>query len=437
MEHCYKILGLVHKQWTPIQNRIKDYIAVPKANGYQSIHTTLLGLGTNEKNYKPVEIQIRTQEMHEEAERGFAAHWVYKEKGGKAINKQWMLSLKDLAENVSQLDDELLEDVHDTSLHKRVFVLTPKGDVKDLPLESTPIDFAYAVSSNLGNHIVESKVNGIKVPLDSVLLNGDIIEVKTHENRTPNPAWINVVKTAKARLAIQSWLKSQAQEDIMDMGVTELNKFLKKLNRLELDDSCGVLAHYQGKDLSLKDRKNLVKQVGAGNIKAADVIGDIVKPIASRKKLIRETGGSQVLVMGEKSLKTRIASCCKPTEINKIVGYTTRGGYISIHRSTCSFVSKAEKERLIECYWSGDGVPFEVEFSFRIQNVLGAASKVLHFFAKNNINLLNTDITTDKTLNIADGKILTQMKSLDRLNWLSDHLNAIDGVVSVDFLVKN
>ena len=435
VENCYKILGLIHKKWTPIQNRIKDYIAVPKINGYKSIHTTLIGLGIDEKTYKPIEIQIRTQDMHEEAEKGFAAHWAYKE-NKQNINLQWEKSLKYIDNESDDVDNDTTKNISEYSLDKSIFVLTPKGEIKVFPLYSTPIDFAYAIDVNLGNHILFSKVNGIKVPLDSHMQNGDIIEIQTHQNRTPNPAWINIVKTNTAKKSIQSWLKSQEQDDIMKMGITELNEFFQTMGHDPLDESFSILSSYQGKNLSLTDRQNLIKHVGAGEIKGADVVKNIFQDHV-RKKRGNSDQNNEILVMGENGVKTQIASCCHPIKGDNITGYTTRGAYVSIHKSTCSFIKKTSNKRLIQCYWALDSIPFEVEFHFQIQNILGITSKILQYFAKNEINMLNINITTDKATNIAEAKILTHMQQLNHLNWLTEHLKSIKGVVSLSFIVKN
>lgn len=443
VENCYRILGIIHQYWKPLQNRFKDYIAVPKSNGYQSLHTTVFGLGRSGNTFHPVEIQIRTDQMDRDAEKGTAAHWSYKE-GVNLKNKQWIQSLVSLSNELQSSSDEFMKNVTADVLNSRIFVITPKGDVKDLPENSTPIDFAYSIHSDVGDHIASAKVNGKIVPLDTPLNNGDIVDIRTDKKRTPNLAWVNIVKTNHAKVAIKQWLKDQSREDIIRLGREELNKFLKKMEKDPLDKDYGILKNYKNKNLSLKQREDLVAQVGEGSQKASDIIKsflqiesprNIQKVQVSQSSSITE-GAPEILVMGEKAFDTRLASCCNPHYPDKISGFITRGGYVSIHKINCAFVEKASEDRFVECHWSNEELPLDVEFSFKLKNVVGVTARILNMFAEHDINLLNIDVRTNKARNTAECKCLLELQNLDRVDWMLARLKDIHGVVDVDFIVK-
>ena len=445
VESCYKILGVIHKYWKPLSNRFKDYIAVPKSNGYQSLHTTVLGLGKSGTAFKPVEIQIRTQEMHDHAEKGSAAHWMYKagkdgKDGKEGPSSDWVQSLVSIADELQHSED-LFSNVKEDILNSRIFVITPKGDIKDLPKSATPIDFAYSVHTHIGNHLASARVNGKVVPLNSTLKNGDIVEVKTSKNRSPNPAWMNVVKTSHAKSSIKQWLRQQSQENILRLGREEMNKFLKKLGKDSLDKDYTLLKTYKGRDLTLRERENLIAHVGEGSQKASDIIKNIINKQTKRPvqrvsvPMNEQTTETEIFVMGDTSFETRISSCCKPTAEKRITGFITRGGYVSIHAMDCSFVINAKEDRFVECHWANEEMPFEVEFTFRVKNVVGVTSKVINFFAKNNINILTIDAQTNKARGIGNDRIVIETNDLDRLNWIVEHLESISGLIDIDYKV--
>ncbi len=444
IENCYKILGIIHKYWTPLPNRIKDYIAVPKYNGYKSLHTTILGLGKLGSAFKPVEIQIRTQEMHDEAEKGTAAHWQYKTE--KEEKGKWIKSLVSIAQEIEHSNDEFLQSITDDTFYRRIFVLTPNGEVKDLPVESTPIDFAYSIHSDIGNHISVAKVNGKISPLDSALQNGDVIEIKTNKNREPNPAWITIVKTNQAKSSIKSWLRNQSTDNLLKLGRIEFNNLLSKIDKEKLDANYSILKEYKGSNLSLKDRESIIAQVGEGKQKASDIIKNIFYKEKIQKKddtkksssLFLDEDNEKVLVLGDKLFKTKKAACCNPTTKDKITGFITRGGYVSIHKIDCAFVkNNNNEERFAECHWENEDVPFEVEFNILAKNIVGVAAQIFSFFAKNNMNILTMNIETNKATNRTKNKILIESNNLDKLSWVLDSLNRMECVIKADYIVKN
>lgn len=442
VENCYKILGVIHKYWKPLSNRFKDYIAVPKSNGYQSLHTTVLGLGKSGTAFKPVEIQIRTQEMHDHAEVGTAAHWSYKD---GSMKTDWIQSLVSLADEIQSSSDEFISNVKEDILGSRIFVITPKGDIKDLPNGATPIDFAYSIHTDIGNHLESCRINGKIVPLDSPLKNGDIVEVKINKNRTPNPAWVNVVKTNQARSMIKQWLKLQSQENLLKLGRDEINKFLKKMDQEPLDKEFSVLKEFKGKNLSLREREDLVAQVGEGSQKASDVLKHLFQTPEQRsvKKVqpLSIEGVAQdsmeIFVMGDTSFETRLSSCCKPDPSQKITGFITRGGYVSIHALSCPFVINAKEDRFVECHWANEEIPFEIAFTFVVSNKVGVISRILRFFSDNNLNVLTIDAKTNRARGIGNDIFVVETKELDKLSWYAEHLAGIDGVIEVDYRVIN
>ncbi|HPO05539.1 MAG TPA: RelA/SpoT family protein, partial [Candidatus Gracilibacteria bacterium] len=441
INNCYLALGLIHKFWTPLPNRIKDYFAVPKHNGYESLHTTIMGLNP----HYPVEIQIRTPEAHEAAEKGVAAHWAYKE-NPKAKNSAWVQSLMLLSKDIEESNNNFLENIKKDPLREQVYVLTPKGDVKDLPLGATPIDFAYSVHSEVGNHLISAKVNNKAVSLDHSLQNGDIVEVRTDKNRHPNPAWINVVKSNQARSAIRSYLRTQSHEDLLRLGREEINKFLQKLGKPLLDANYSILKNYAKPELELKDRENLLVKIGEGQEKASDVVKNIFyqkKPSQKGIAIIQappqtnEELAKKILIMNEKNMNVRISSCCKPQFKEKITGFVTRGGYVSIHRLNCSFVTKATEDRFVECRWEGDPVPFEVGFEFVIDNQPGIGLQIFEIFAKYKVNVTQINLRTNKARNLSYMTTVCEVEDLDQITWLADEINKIHSIQKMDYQIKN
>lgn len=434
IESCYQILGLIHKNWTPLNHRIKDYIAVPKPNGYQSLHTTVLGLGQDGSEYKPVEIQIRTKKMHYIAEKGTAAHWQYKDSNSK---KDWLKNLSDIASEISDDNEEFISQIKKDPLKSRIYVLTPKGDIKDLPEGATPIDFAYSIHSDIGHHVSMAKINAKIAPLDSVLKNGDIVEIKTDKNRSPNPEWINIVCSAQAKSAIKSWLKKQTKENIIKIGREELNRQLSKIDKEALDTNYSILKNYKGKDLSLKDRENIICQIGEGNSKATDIIKHIFVKTGKKSKDKESTSKEilnytkKVLVLGDDSISTKIASCCAPTYKDEIVGYVTRGKHVSIHKKQCAFVKSRAESRLVECKWQTI-TDIRIEFNIRGNKQKNSAA-IVDIVSEDCKQIDSIDYQSDENNSIMI--IKGSIAEINNLANILEKIKKLNGVSEVNYKI--
>ncbi len=358
---CYAMLGVIHSCWKPVAGRFKDYVAMPKANMYQSLHTTVMGPGGQR-----MEVQIRTDEMHRIAEEGIAAHWQYKEGGGSSRNGdmarfswlrgllEWQQELKDSSEFMNTVKVELFPE--------EVYVFTPNGDVKELPKDSTPVDFAYSVHSDIGHHCTGAKVNGRLVPLKTILRNGDSIEVMTSPNQTPSKDWLRFVKSSKARNRIRYWVKEQERQRSLEIGKEILEKDLRKYNysfnrAFALDSMEKTLA-----DLGLKSTEDLLAAIGYGKLTSGQVLnrllpeGDrksVTKPGRLTKVLekIRKKPTGAVRVQGMDDIMVRFAKCCKPLAGDPIVGFISRGKGVTVHVSDCPHVLETDPARRIDVTW--------------------------------------------------------------------------------------
>jgi guanosine-3',5'-bis(diphosphate) 3'-pyrophosphohydrolase len=354
---CYGSLGVVHSLWKPVPGRFKDFIAMPKVNMYQSLHTTVIG-----PKGDPVEIQIRTWEMHRIAEEGIAAHWLYKEKKtGKDRIDDSLVWLRQLLENQQDTNDpaEFLDSVRVDLFPDEVYVFTPKGDVKALPEGSTPIDFAYAVHTKVGEHTVGSKVNGKLVPLRTALRQGDIVEIVTSPNQHPSRDWLKIVKSSRARSKINQWLKVEERVRSIELGREMFEREAKKyrLNPTPLmggDDFKKVAA-----DLGYATSDDLLAAVGYGKASAHQLLNRLApaallepqeRPRPADTRPRTEQG---VRIRGVEDLLVRFAKCCNPLPGDAIVGFITRGRGLTVHARDCLTVVKSvlDRERLISVEW--------------------------------------------------------------------------------------
>ena len=298
MDHLYSLLGMIHSNWKPITKKFKDYISVPKQNGYKSLHTIVLGL-VPEDSMKPVEIQIRSSEMHRHAEYGVASHWIYKQSDSKkdvdGLKSQidWLKGLEKVHEDL-EVDVDIMKKVELDIFQDRIFVLTPRGEIKDLPVGAIPLDFAYAVHTDVGHHCIMAKVNGSIVPLDYELKNGDVVEIVVKKDSLPKLQWLSIVKTNFAKNKIRNWFNSLDRENNVKQGKLLLNKQLERLGLPSLDQNYSVLRNFGGKDLTVEQREGLVEEVGRGYKLAGNVIRVVypAEEILSRKKKIDEKARS-------------------------------------------------------------------------------------------------------------------------------------------------
>lgn len=361
---CYAVLGLVHATWAPVHGRFKDYIAMPKFNLYQSLHTTVIG-----PDGSPLEVQIRTREMHMRAEFGIAAHWRYKE-GPTAEALPWiadMRFLQDEYEDPREFLDGLKLDLY----QDEVFVLTPKGDVITLPRGATPVDFAYRVHTEVGHRCTGAQVNGRLVPLDTKLESGDIVEIVTSKAQDAGPSrdWLNFVRTSRARAKIRQWFGKERREAAMVQGRDQILSLLRKeglgLKAQRRDELLGEVVGRLGH----RDLDSLFVAVGEGSVAASTVVARVVRAVRPDSEDVSEQAlpplptsrtrtdaGAGVIVEGLDDVWVRIARCCSPVPGDDIVGFVTVGRGVSVHRSDCTNIASLGRERMIEVSWAPERV---------------------------------------------------------------------------------
>lgn len=460
---CYGTLGVVHSLWRPIPGRVKDYIAVPKSNMYQSLHTTVLY-----HNGQPLEIQIRTFEMHRISEFGIAAHWRYKESGGKSnmpsggdkdfeAKLSWLRQLLEWHKDMSDSRD-FVNTVKMDVFADEVFVFTPRGDVIDLPVGSVPIDFAYRIHTDVGNRCVGAKVNGRIVPLDYKLSNGDIVEVITSKQATgPSRDWMNIVGSSDTRNKIRSWFKKERREENIAKGREMLEKETKRLGYdikvlLKADKVKTVAASFR-----LDGEEALYASVGYGGVTLNGVMSKLVELYKKEQKLTVTKDLSQllaelkprrskakashgILVKGEEGIMVKLARCCNPIPGDPVIGYITRGSGISVHRTDCPNVlsnNPDEQRRLIEVSWdiTTDAV-YKVNIVINASDRPGMMADIMQVTseAKLNINALNCRTAKHKNAYITMGLDISNLEQLDNI---MNKIKRMKGVYSVERQVSS
>jgi guanosine-3',5'-bis(diphosphate) 3'-pyrophosphohydrolase len=448
--HCYQALGVAHSTWTPIPGRFKDYIALPKPNLYQSLHTAVIG-----PRGERIEIQIRTGDMNLVAEHGVAAHWKYKESssegrdGMRPEDDKKFAWLRQLMESHKELRDptEFLESVKIDLFGDEVYVFTPGGDVKALPKGSCPIDFAYAVHSSIGDHCSGARVNGMIVPLRYQLRNGDTIEIITSPNQKPNKDWLKLVKTARARTKIRWLLRQEQRDKAVALGTDLVDKALRKHDTTMSRAEKGLEA--AAKALKCQTVDELIVQVGYGKITTQQVIdalpgmakkGDAEsapKPESMLKSLIRKvttrrTSSSGIKVAGEDDVLVRFAKCCSPLPGDPVVGFITRGRGVTVHRRDCDKGLDLDPERRVEVEWDGASkAQHEVAIQVLCTNKPGLLAHISQSFTDQGVNISQAHCrATD------DGRAVNTfhalVRDLDQLKQVIRALSRIKGVYSVD-----
>jgi GTP pyrophosphokinase len=352
---CYQVLGILHRIGHPVVSRFKDFIAFPKPNGYQSLHTTMAKLpGAPEGVF--VEVQVRTKEMHREAEYGIAAHWSYKERGTVQQMVQRVALTKVLA-----TQQPLESGVGMPVLVDHIFVLTPKGDIVELPEGATALDFAFQIHTDLGLTFRTARVNGTVVPLDHTLENGDVVEIFRHKLPQPSPDWLQLLKVASSRARLRRYLASTMREELIAKGRTKLNAEFARRKLPLLDPDFKILAAYDGRMLSLEQRCDLLVKIGQGADRASAILRHLdrlprrvsrIEPVKIAKKA-RPASGPPVIVDGGMPMPLKYAKCCKPLEGDKsaIVGFVSRKGAVIIHRQRCRLVGGRGTQRRIGVKW--------------------------------------------------------------------------------------
>ncbi len=436
---CYKVLGIVHYLWHPITEEFNDYIANPKDNGYQSLHTTVLTGGTI-----PLEIQIRTYEMHRVAEYGVAAHWRYKEGAKPDLHFEEKISwLRQLIDWQSSLDSsEFLTSLKDDFFSDQVFVYTPMGEIKALPKGATPLDFAYLIHTDIGHRCIGAKVNGRLVPLNYELKNSDIVEIMVSKiDKAPSMDWLNpdlgYVKTAHAKEKIKAWYKKQERTQNIDRGRNILEKELKRL---------GInVPNYEklAKSMEFETLDDFLAAVGYGGITphqiASKLEGQVedfpiapVKPASSAGK----QKGSGIQVLGVGDLLTHLAQCCHPAPGDDIIGYITRTHGITVHRKDCiNVINEEEKERLIEVSWGDVEEVYPVTIQVEAWDRVGLLRDITTVLAEHKINI--TSVNTQYNDDIFTMWATIEIKSISQLNHILSRIMSLKGVINASKAQKD
>ncbi len=370
---CYRILWMIHNKWSPIPRKFKDYIALPKPNWYKSLHTTIIWL-LRKFSKQPTEIQIRTGQMHKQADIWVAAHFEYKEKGSKiAQDIDWVKDLKEMTENLNE-NKEFVDNLKIDIFKNRIFVLSPKWDNFGLPAGSTPIDFAYELHTDLWNHIFLAKVNWKTIPLDKELHNGDVVEVIIDKNKKPNPFWLSFVKTNKAKNRIKAFLNLEHQEEYIEKWKDILNTYLEKCNLAVLDKDFSILKVVEWKENNIEDRNNILERIGNLSIAPQTIVKKIFKINEKvRKKTIwvksSEKQEKEIIIIWEdENLKFVKCKICKPKVPDKIVAYISQKATISIHKRSCYILKDWTKDRFLSAYFKWfkeEKIRFKIELIFK------------------------------------------------------------------------
>ena len=438
---CYVALGVVHALWKPLPNRFKDYIAVPKSNGYQSLHTTVFC-----EEGRPTELQIRTQDMHRVAEYGVATHWYYKERGGSVpVPLQMIRWVRQLMEWQKELPNaqELVDAVRVDIFEDQVFVFTPQGDIKDLPSGSTPVDFAYRVHTEVGHHCIGARVNNRLVPLDHKLQNGDVVEILTTKGeRGPSRDWLNFVRSSTAQQRIRQWFKRMERQENIARGRDLLDKEIKRLAAKSLEGINTDRLRDAARQMHYEELDDLFAAIGFGEATAQSVISRLglraeEVPLPSQTPLsvpVRQPGPG-LKVMGVGDLLTRLAVCCHPVPGDAIVGFITRGRGVTVHRADCpNVVREDESERLVRVDWGPvSQVSYPVTIRIEAADREGLLRDVATVVAEDNINFTAANVVTtaDHTAVIT---ATLELCSVDQLRRVLDRLERVKDVLAVERL---
>ena len=441
IRECYAVLGIIHSVWKPIPGRFKDYIAMPKANMYQSLHTTVIG-----PHGDRMEVQIRTEEMHQIAEEGIAAHWKYKEgRAGALANRddnrfRWLRQLLEWQQEVKD-SREFMDSVKIDLFPEEVYVFTPNGDVKELPKGSTPIDFAYSIHTDVGSRCVGAKVNGKLVPLKTSLKNGDRVEVMTSPTQTPSKDWLAFVRTSKARNKIRSWVQQELREKSVEMGRSLLEKELRKYDTsfkrmLASDD----LAH-AAEELGFRQVDDLIASVGYGKVPLGQVISRVVpqeklraerpKPEKSGDRCPKKAS-SAIRIDGVEDILVRFAKCCSPLPGDPVIGFITRGRGVTVHALDCPHVQELDPERRVEIEWDlKKKATRPVRIRVHCVNQKGMLTGITGAITNSEANITSANVhsTPDgQGVNIFE----IDVQDLDHLNRVTQAILKIKGVFKVE-----
>ncbi|HKP73914.1 MAG TPA: bifunctional (p)ppGpp synthetase/guanosine-3',5'-bis(diphosphate) 3'-pyrophosphohydrolase [Longimicrobiaceae bacterium] len=434
---CYHALGVIHNRWTPLTERFHDYVATPKSNMYRSLHTTIFGPGG-----RLYEIQIRTREMHRTAEYGIAAHWKYKEgqRSGDDVDETltWFRQVLEWQQETRE-PEEFMEFLRIDLFQDEIFVFTPMGDVKQLPKGATPIDFAFAVHTEVGVHCVGARVNGRISPITRELHNGDTVEILTDARQRPSRDWLAFVKTARARNKIRQWIKEEEFGSSMQLGREFIEREIKKARREKVTDERFAEA---AKALGLPDESHLFAALGRGDLGPSAVMRELwpetaepVKPPSAFERLVSRVRGEPpaVKIQGMSNLMVRYSACCQPVPGDKVIGYITRGRGVSIHRIDCPNILQlgGHPERRVDIEWDvTDADRFFVRLVMEGTDRRGLMAEVASAISGTNTNIKSAEMKADERGML--GEFVVEVENLTHLNRVINAVKKIKGVVKVE-----
>jgi GTP pyrophosphokinase len=444
-KECYEAIGIAHSLWRPVHGRFKDYIGVPKANMYQSLHTTVIGpFGER------MEIQVRTEEMDRVASEGIAAHWLYKE--GKTVTREQARQfdwLKQLMEWQQDLDDprEFLESVRMDLFPDEVYVLTPEGEIKEFPVGATPVDFAYAIHTEVGHQCTGAKVNGRMVPLKYELQNGDEVEIITSKNHTPSRDWLKFVKSGKARARIRQWIKTEERGKSLELGKELLTREFRK-HRLDFADFMKNRADEIAGVFSFKSAEAMLIAVGYGKISALQIVKKFLRIVkhdeqpdesdeavatrVSHGEEQKQKARDGLIIHGCNDVMVHLAKCCTPVPGDDVVGYITRGRGVSVHLENCPNIAHLEPERTVDVSWdlSSDNA-YPVNLMVITTDQKGMLAAVSNAISKEDANIFEARITTAVDLS-ATFSFGIEVKSGEHLQKVLSAIRKLSGVIRVE-----
>lgn len=452
VEECYKVLGLVHALWPPIPGRFKDYISLPKPNMYQSLHTTVLG-----PESKKIEIQIRTEYMDQIANEGIAAHFLYKEgiftsKHGQYKYLEWLNKLIELQKELKN-PREFLESLKLDLFPDEIYVFTPKGDIITLPVGATPLDFAYAIHTEIGHRCVRAYVNEKLVPLDYKLQTGDIVKIETSPHQTPSRDWLKIVVTARAKSRIKQWLNKEEKQKLIELGKELFTKEIKKIGEFLLTTKEEEIKKLVLEELRLKTIEDFYYQLGAGKISIKQVIRIIsehkklsdfklpekvsTEPSAEKEdlfaqRLLKREYKDVIVIDGTDNVLFHLAKCCKPIPGDEIVGYITRGKGVSVHRIDCPNLNDLDPERFIEVKWGRlENRTYPVRIAIVCIDRKGLLANISSVIAASESNVLRAEVRTTSDQK-AYFDFYIEVNNKEHLDKIISNLFKISGVLSIE-----
>lgn len=452
VNECYEALGVIHANWSPVPGRIKDFISVPKANNYQSMHTTVVG-----PREHFIEIQIRTEEMDRVAQEGVAAHWAYKE--GQRVNRndaKLFRELKKLVASLQNVEDprEFLDSLIGELYDAEVYALTPTGEVKEFPLGSCPLDFAYSIHTEVGDHCVGAKVNGRQVPLKYQLQTGDIVEIITSPAQMPRRGWLDLVKTSRARTRIRSWLRREEKEKALKLGreicEREIAKYDTSLKKIIKSGHIKLLL----KQLRSNSLDDLLAKVGSGSITVQNLVkalqpaelrqeSEPVQPDLSPEELAslmvshkphpgqQQQDKTGITIDGVDGMLVKVSQCCHPVPGDPIVGFITMGRGVSVHKADCANLLSSDPKRWIDVTWSGIAEKtFKVGIFVTAENKRGIFAEISSTISHDEANIVDISAHTTPA-DEAEMRISLEVENVDHLNILIQHIRQLPAVISV------